>query len=437
MHVNNVVWILIGRVIVGAVNFLVIITVAKYLGARDFGLLSYVFSLATIFAAAGNLGLNGLAAREIVKNKDYAQEVLGTVFILRLIGAIGAAVLLMLTTFLLQGENADSLPVAGCASAFMILSSLGIITIWFNANMQAKYISFANILASLPVAMLKLAFIAAGCGLLPFALADVVGAVVSVLFLITRYIYSTAPPLLSWRIDVSRACRMLTEGSFILMGTLSIAVYTQIDQVMLKWMGDPRDVGVYAAAVKLSESWGFIPAAIASTIFPRLVELHETCRERFISTFQRLLDLLFMIAATQALLVTFISKPLVMIVLGSQYQDTAYILMIYIWSMPFIFLRSGLNLWILLERVPTASLTTHGAGAILNILLNLLLIPTLGGRGAAIATVLSYGAASYFLLLVSARTRPVFWMMTDSFLKPWRAEAELRRRIVGALTTRI
>jgi len=71
---------------------------------------------------------------------------------------------------------------------------------------------------------------------------------------------------------------------------------------------------------------------------------------------------------------------------------------------------------------------TQGLGALLNVFLNLLLIPRYAEVGAALATLLSYAMASYISLAVYPKSRPVFWMMTRSLVSPIRIPFDLLAR---------
>ena len=50
-----------------------------------------------------------------------------------------------------------------------------------------------------------------------------------------------------------------------------IAIYMKIDQVMIKQMLGADQVGLYAAAVRLSEVWYFIPIVITASVFPAII----------------------------------------------------------------------------------------------------------------------------------------------------------------------
>jgi Na+-driven multidrug efflux pump len=83
-------------------------------------------------------------------------------------------------------------------------------------------------------------------------------------------------------------------------------------------------------------------------------------------------------------------------------------------------MRALLSKWLIMEHLLKYSLVTQASGAILNIILNLFLIPKFQGVGAAYATLVSYAAASYFALFLSKDTRPMAYVMTRSFYFPLR-----------------
>ena len=106
---------------------------------------------------------------------------------------------------------------------------------------------------------------------------------------------------------------------------------------------------------------------------------------------------------------------------GNVYASAVPIMLMHAVSLPFIFMRQGFSRWILISRMARFSVISHGAGALLNVGLNLWLIPHMGGMGAAVSTVASYVVASYLSLLFLPQTRSSFWAMSRALLQPWRA----------------
>jgi PST family polysaccharide transporter len=98
-----------------------------------------------------------------------------------------------------------------------------------------------------------------------------------------------------------------------------------------------------------------------------------------------------------------------------------------------------LSRWLLAEDLLRFSLVTHLSGAVMNVALNLLLIPGYGAVGAAVATVISYACAGWLALFFSARTRPMGLMMARALLLPlrWRDLAGYSRRLQAELGSSI
>ena len=84
----NTSWLLGERILRMAVSLFVGIYVARYLGPENYGLLSYANSFVGIFVALATLGLDDIVVRELVKNPEQREELLGTSFLLKIVGAV-------------------------------------------------------------------------------------------------------------------------------------------------------------------------------------------------------------------------------------------------------------------------------------------------------------------------------------------------------------
>ena len=86
-------------------------------------------------------------------------------------------------------------------------------------------------------------------------------------------------------------------------------------------------------------------------------------------------------------------------------------LQIHVWAGCFIFVRALISQHLIITGNEPLSLLSHGVGAILNVLLNMWLIPIYGIEGAAWATLISYAYASFFFLLFAKSTRTHLWQL--------------------------
>ncbi|WP_313110288.1 flippase [Stutzerimonas nitrititolerans] len=420
LYLFNTSWMMAERLLNIGVGFAVAILLARYLGPERFGILSYAISVTAIFASAGHMGLAGLVVREVVREPHEVPKILGTTFMLKLTGmAIGFLLVLGYAVLFEEIGSLEFWMLLIVASA-IFFQTFDVVEYWFQSQVQAKYPAIAKSSAVLLAAALKVGLILSGAGLLAFAFAHTAQFVVAALILAYLYKSTTRTSVIDWQANLAKAKQLLSQGWIICLSSIFAVIYMKIDQIMLKWMVGAQEVGVYAVAAQLSEAWYFLPIAVVASFFPKLIKLRDSDSELFNRRLQQLFDFLFLVAIAVALVVTLVAGPVIALLFGSSYQDSASVLTIHIWGGVFIFMRALFSRWILIENALMFSLITQGLGALFNVGLNVLLIPRHGAEGAAMATVISYAIASYGALLLHPKTRPVFFMMTRSLFSPFR-----------------
>lgn len=188
----------------------------------------------------------------------------------------------------------------------------------------------------------------------------------------------------------------------------------KIDQIMLGQMLNDNAVGVYSAAVRISEVWYFIPMVIVASVFPAILEAKKRDESQYQQRLQRLYDLMVALSVFVALPMTFLSNHIVTSLFGSAYTQAGPILAIHIWASVFVFLGVASSQYFVAENRQIISMQRTLLGAVVNIFLNFFLIPVLGSIGAAIATIFSYAIADFFSDLLQKETRFMFAMKINS-----------------------
>jgi len=420
VYLLNTSWIMGEKIITMGVGFFVTVLVARYLGPEQYGILAYALSMTALFASAGHMGLSGLVIREIVKKPDKRSETLGTSLVLKFFGALTGYLLLLIYVLIYEAPQSIEFWTLLIVAFSLFFRPLDVIDFWFQAHVQARYTAIAKSASLLLTASFMWLLVFIGAGLLSFAFANLLQSILAGCFLLLLFRATAKTSIKKLHASFSRAKELFGQGWIIFLGSIFATVYLKIDQIMLKWFSGAEEVGIYAVAATLSEAWYFVPAAIVASIFPKLIQLKEKEPQRYQQRLQQLFELLFSVALIVALFMTFSAEPLINIFFGEKYKASAPILTIHIWAALFIFMRAAFSKWILIENTLVFSLITQGLGALTNVGLNLLLIPLYGGYGAAVATLLSYAMASYLSLLFYKKSRPVFWMMSEAILSPFR-----------------
>ena len=416
----NTSWIMSEKMLNMGITFFVIILVARYLGPEQFGILSYATSLVALFAIAGHSGLSGLVVRELVKHPKEKEETMGTSFMLKGAGYLLGLVFLVIFTLLTEEQQTPEFWMLLILATSLLFRPFDVIDFWFQSRLEAKYVAISRTIGLVLTSTFKVGLVFAGAHLIFFALANVLQVTIESLFLILFYRFISKLSLTDWKASLARAKELFSQGWVVFLGSVFAVIYLKVDQIMLKWLVGSEEVGLYAVAATLSEAWYFVPVAIVASLFPKLIKLKESNPELYKTRLQQIFDLLFMLALLVAIAVTLLAQPIITLMFGNPYLESASILVVHIWAALFIFMRAAFSKWILIENVLIFSLITQGMGAIANVFLNLLLIPEYGYIGAAYATLISYAIASYLALMFYCKTRPVFWMMTYSIFLPIR-----------------
>lgn len=393
---GNISWLWFDKVLRLGVGLVVGVWVARYLGAHSFGQLNFAQAFAVLFSPIAVLGVDAIVVRDIVNRPDGQNVTLGTAFVLRQAGSLCAFLLAVVAImFVRPGEEITRLLVAIAAAAFFF-QAFDVIDLWFQARVQSKFVVLARGIAFLVVAGLKVALILMQASLLAFAyaaLAEIVLACAGLVFFYGRQTQS----LWNWKFRQSRAKELLKESWPLFLAGISIAIYMRIDQVMLGYMLNDREVGIYSVAIKLVEIWYFIPIIIASSVFPGLAKARQDNDEFYGRRLQILYDSVSGIAFFIAILSSLFAHVIVSVLYGVEYAGAAPVLSIYAWASIPVFLNVASSQQLVIENRTRITLVRTIAGGVTNILLNLLLIPRYGASGAAIASLISYTIATFLL----------------------------------------
>jgi len=415
-YFKNTSWLFAEKILRMLVGLFVGIWVARYLGPEQFGLFSYAQSFVGLFSSIATFGLNGIVVRELVKYPEKEKGLLGTGFILKILGAILTLLFLAMAINFTSNDSNINILIFIIASS-IIFQSFNIIDFYFQAKVMSKYVVFTNSFSLLLSSLIKIVLILNNSSVIAFAWVILFDSIVLSLGYLYWYFRVKKEFFLSTIIfDFKLAKNLLKDSWPLVFTSIVIIIYMKIDQVMIKEMLNSEAVGQYAAATRLSESWYFIPVVISSSLFPAIIKAKEVNEKLYYSRLQILYDLMVWVAVIIALPMTFLSDWIVIFLYGIEYSESGSVLMIHIWAGIFVFLGTASSKWFIIENLQKYSFYRTFSGAIINIVLNLILIPKFGIKGAAVATLISQLVASYFFNIFNKKLFIIFQLQTNSLL---------------------
>lgn len=412
--IDNIAWLFFDKIVRTGVALIAGIWIARYLGPERFGLLSFGIAFVGLVGAIASLGLHGVVVRDILGNPAIKEETLGTAAVLQFIGGLFAYVLIVGMSFWMLADDYLTRTLVVILGLSVLFKFSDVAVYWFESQVLSKYTVWVQNSCCLIFALSKIGLILNNAPLIGFAWVMIAEALVvaSLMMILLRF------RGLRWnqmQFRLTRAKRLLAESWPLLLSSIAIMVYLRIDQIMLGQLVGGTAVGIYSAAVKISEIWYVIPTAIAASVFPAILDAKNRSELEYYQRLQRLYNLMVWLSLGIALPMTFISNQLVILLFGESFSDSGTVLAIHAWTTVFVFLGTASGKAYLAEGRQILSLQRSLIGAIMNVALNYILIPRYGVIGAAWATVISFGVANLIFDYIQVETRKVFNMKMKAF----------------------
>lgn len=381
------------------------IYVARYLGPERFGVLSYAIAVVSIFMAISRLGMESILVRELVKHPGEKQQYIGTAFSLMLIAAMIGIGLVTGIISMFENDFQTKLYV-WIISIGLLFQTFLVVDYAFQAQVQAKFSSIAKSIALAFSAIIKVYLVLIQADLLLFAVAYVLDQALIACFLIVMYIKRQQPRFL-FILNIQLVKPLLKSSWPIVLSALGGILYMRVDQVMIKNMLDAEQLGLYAAATRIYAGWIIIPFILAISLLPAIVRLKSGSPEQYEKNLVRLFALVFWMSIFVATITSFFSDLIIQLTFGVAYAGAGNTLAIVMWTAAFTALGSVTARYLTVENMEKKIAFRTAVALVINVTLNIILIPIYGIEGAAIATLVCIVTANYFVDYTDKQLAPL------------------------------
>ena len=319
------------------------------------------------------------------------------------------AISLIALTLLITSEDLFTSILILIISVSSFFQTFNVIDYHFRSMVKAKYSVYVLFTSVLMVSLIKFTLIIIKAPLIYFVAAYAFEFVFNAIGYLIVY-HSQKFKVVKWKFDKSLAINLLKDSWPLILAGVVVSIYMKVDQVIIKNMLDAKEVGYYAAAVRLSEAWYFIPVAISNALFPAIVNAKNISKELYHSRLQKLYDILAWMAIGISIPVSFFAADIINLLYGSKFISSAPILTIYIWAGAAVFLGVASSQYLVTENLTRISLFRTSLGMIVNVILNIILIPIYGIVGSAVATLISYSLATFSIVFFKSTSHQFFMM---------------------------
>lgn len=385
--VKNATWIIGCKIIQSLLGLVVTMLTTRYLGPSDFGLINYASSVVAFVTPIMQLGLPSILVQEYIQHPKEEGKIFGSAIILSLCSSVACMIGVVSFATLANGGDQVAIIVCGLYSIVLVFQAMDLIQYWFQAKYLSKYSSIVSICAYIFISIYKFFLLATKKNIYWFAISNALDyCVISIALLV---IYKKIGGLkLKFSLGVSK--RLLSLSRYYIISNLMITLFAQMDKVMLSLMLDNAATGYYSAAVACASMTSFVFSAIIDSARPSIFESKRDGYEKaFESKISRLYCIIIYLSLAQCLFMTILAKPIIMILYGEAYYHSISALQIIVWYTTFAYLGSVRNIWILAAGKQKYLWIINLSGAVINFILNAILIPLYGVNGAALASLIT------------------------------------------------
>jgi O-antigen/teichoic acid export membrane protein len=405
---TNYASLLAGKVVTKLLTFLAMIFIARYLGEDDFGRLNFAFAIAALATVAAQAGLSHLNIREIARHKENSSRISGMVSQIRWMNLAWMAVVTGL--FAIGAQPLMGWPsntgwiifMGGLGFAFATMAATYIEI--FQAFERMEFVAIIFLITNALNLFFVLGIMFLGWGLLEvgaaFILSNCSGWVAG--YLMCRRLFPM--PRLGQPLKEVRS--YLKESWPFIASAIVAMVYWRTDTITLTAMAGVGAAGIYNAAGRMTEGLLLVPSTYREAIYPNLSRTFLTDPESYRENTRRSYKYLLALALPLATGTSILANPIVRFIYGDQYQGTEIVLAIIIWALATIFIREFTAGQLFSMNRQKSVLSANFTAAILNVILNITLIPYFSWIGASVAMVASAAVSMGMNLWTVKRTSP-------------------------------
>lgn len=425
--IRNIVWAVIGKVVTLLGGLLVGIFVARYLGPEQYGLMSYVLSYIAIFQVLAYFGMDNIEIREESKTPEEKDKIIGTAICLKLIFAVATIGLVALTVCIFEADSFTRWMVM-LYSISMIANSFGVIRNYFTSLVWNEYIVKTEITRTFIGAGIKVALLLLHAPLAWFIAATLFDTILIAGGYLVSY-RSKIDSIRKWRYDKTIAIYLIKQSFPLLLSGAAVVVYTKIDQVIIRNLLNTESVGYYSVADRFVEICLFIPTILSQTITPILVQSYSENKSEYDQKSQQFMNIMVWSTLILCVVICLIALPMVRYTFGTQYLLSVPILQIMVFKVVGNALAQSSGAMIIVESKQKYTLFRNIIGCGVCIVLNYLLIPNFGLKGAAYASILTSLCAGYLSHLIIPQYRYLFTKQTRSLFIGWKDLTKIGQHI--------
>ena len=285
-----------------------------------------------------------------------------------------------------------------CLDNILMTATSGIEN-FFEYKLEAKRIVISNNIVKIISYFLQYICMILNKGIIFIAIVRCIGSLIRVIILKYQYNSSYLGKLenKSVKLDIKLIVKIIDESKYLWFSFVSFLIYTQTDRLMINHYLGVEEVGVYTIGMQLSNILAILIGPIQNSLFPKFLELYRNDYQKYYNFYKLTNTIITQFYLVITLISIVVVKYTFKYVYSSQYDGAILIYSILAFS---VFIKANGSLQtshMTIKNITKKSFYKTLVSLILNIILNILLIPKYGINGAAIATLITQFIALFLI----------------------------------------
>lgn len=395
--VNNIGWLIFDKVFILLLQFFVGVKIANYYGATLFGQYSYAISLVAFSNIFFEL-INSRVLKKYYTKNNFNILVFNTNFFKNSIAIILFFIPIIYKFFYKIDDTLFCLLLLLCLDNVLMTATSGIEN-FFEYKLEAKRIVISNNIVKIISYFLQYICMILNKGIIFIAIVRCIGSLIRVIILKYQYNSSYLGKLenKSVKLDIKLIVKIIDESKYLWFSFVSFLIYTQTDRLMINHYLGVEEVGVYTIGMQLSNILAILIGPIQNSLFPKFLELYRNDYQKYYNFYKLTNTIITQFYLIITLISIIVVKYTFKYVYSSQYDGAILIYSILAFS---VFIKANGSLQtshMTIKNITKKSFYKTLVSLILNIILNILLIPKYGINGAAIATLITQFIALFLI----------------------------------------
>jgi len=396
-----------GRVVTLVLQLVAFALVAANLGPAGVGAYTFALAFYSLFAYVTNFGVRTIAMRDITQHPERERELVTNLFYLRvLMGGVGYGVLLAALT--VGGYSSVERQAGLVAGVLLVVLALESFQVILEVRLRMGWVSIAAVVQGVVLAVGSFVAGAQGAGVVGFLWVFVASNVAN--FVIVATVALREPGRLHWRPRPGIWLQLAKAAAVVGLAQLCITLYYRLDLLILAAIKPDDDVGQYGAAYRVLETFVVVPSLAMTVLTPVIAASVVAGVAVLQRRYGHLMHLIALVSFPVAVAGLMTAARVFPAIPGfSEFEGAGVALALLAPAAPCIFFGTALSAVLVSGHQQGRLLTVSFVGLLVNVALNVALIPSFSYVGAALATTITEIAVVVSLVHMIRRHLGVDW----------------------------